>query len=248
MTEIQYMSDLHLELYPGFRIENITASFLVLAGDIGDPDTFEYFEFMNDVSTKYEKVFIVLGNHEYYGKTIMQTLTKVNEILSNIPKQNVILLDRTGYDIIPGELRIIGATLWSHIPPINAYDIQCFIQDFRRIKDMSITEYNNMHLQDVSWIEVERILAEINGINLIVVTHHAPIRNINPKHANSSLNSAFNTDLEYIIQTPILAWIYGHTHFSNTRNINGVQVVSNQRGYVDEGVVFDLGKTLQVKV
>ena len=57
---------------------------------------------------------------------------------------------------------------------------------------MTISEYNNLHMQDLSWIEVEKVFAEVNGINLIVVTHHAPIHNINPKHENSSLNSAFN--------------------------------------------------------
>ena len=51
LIKIQYMSDLHLEIYPGFRIlpEQITAEYLVLAGDIGDPSSSEYIEFITDV-------------------------------------------------------------------------------------------------------------------------------------------------------------------------------------------------------
>jgi len=37
--KFQYMSDLHLEMFPGFRIvpEQVVAPYLILAGDIGDP-------------------------------------------------------------------------------------------------------------------------------------------------------------------------------------------------------------------
>jgi hypothetical protein len=55
-------------------------------------------------------------------------------------------------------------------------------------------------------------------------------------------------------------WIYGHTHFSNDFDKNGVRVVSNQRGYVLPGNIqpnksgekgehmFDSSKTIDISL
>jgi hypothetical protein len=75
---------------------------------------------------------------------------------------------------------------------------------------------------------------------LLVVTHHAPtLRTVYPRLALQLSNGAFHNDFDSLIRPPVLAWIHGHTHFSCEVLVNGIRVVSNQRGYPGEGCVFD---------
>ncbi len=68
---------------------------------------------------------------------------------------------------------------------------------------------------------------------MIVMTHHAPTtkRTSAPEYEGSAINCAFATDLDHLFAAPVRAWFYGHTHYSNDQNFNGVRVVSNQHGY-----------------
>lgn len=66
----QYMSDLHLEVgqqYLTFDFDP-RAPYLILAGDIGRLVDYEsYLAFLRKQMARYERVFLVLGNHEFYG-------------------------------------------------------------------------------------------------------------------------------------------------------------------------------------
>jgi len=68
---IQYISDLHLEYYHNLKIPSIfrriiesAGNILILAGDIGYPSEKHYTDFIQFISDKYEKIFLILGNHE----------------------------------------------------------------------------------------------------------------------------------------------------------------------------------------
>ena len=52
--KVQYMSDLHLEMSPGFRLEShqVVAPYLILAGDIGNLREREYIEFLEHCSKR----------------------------------------------------------------------------------------------------------------------------------------------------------------------------------------------------
>lgn len=100
-TTIKLISDLHLELRSSLG-HSISTQCCILAGDIGDP-----------FSEQYRSCFCNCGNHEYYqlksGKTTGYKLclfTKtilLFEFIKHRPKRFK-------------SLRIIGATLWLHIP------------------------------------------------------------------------------------------------------------------------------------
>ena len=235
-----FMSDLHLEMFPGFRVpkSDDACETLILAGDIGDPASDEYLSFLEDCSMKFKDVFVILGNHEHYGKnSCSETLECAKKAAA---AAGVTLLHRSGYDL--GEnLRIVGATLWSHVEDHAARDVQCFISDYRRIGGVhSVAQTNQMHAEDVAFLEGEIDRAEARGIRLIVVTHHAPLT-VGTSHPRfSRLNSAFATDLRHLVDRPgVAAWIFGHTHHSCDLG----KVVSNQRGYVGEDTGFDPAKT-----
>ena len=53
------------------------------------------------------------------------------------------------------------------------------------------------------------------------------------KFKNSKANGAFIVELEdYIAESDIDFWIYGHSHTNMDTNIGGTQCVSNQLGYI----------------
>ena len=57
-----------------------------------------------------------------------------------------------------------------------------------------------------------------------------------PHHKKSPLNTAFAVDLhDYIADSRIDVWIYGHSHTNIDTEINGTKVVCNQLGYVQRG-------------
>lgn len=109
---IQIASDLHLEM--GNRVELIPrAPYLALLGDIGDPSTAVYEEFLVAQADRFQKVLVVLGNHEYYGgKDMDHTKQRVQEICDTRPGK-LILMDRTMVEL--AGCTILGCTLWSHI-------------------------------------------------------------------------------------------------------------------------------------
>jgi hypothetical protein len=107
----QYFSDLHLEKRNSLpRIQQI-ADTLLLAGDIGHPNTEIYKEFFNIYSLKYEKILIVDGNHEWdKGVPDPKRFQHLN---------NVFLLDNS--HIILDKWIIAGTTLWTETTQNKKY-------------------------------------------------------------------------------------------------------------------------------
>jgi len=61
---LQFSSDIHLER--GYKRDIIPIKpYLVLAGDIGYPNQDSYKQFLLGMSHKFDKVFVISGNHEF---------------------------------------------------------------------------------------------------------------------------------------------------------------------------------------
>lgn len=150
-----------------------------------------------------------------------------------------VLLDRTRFDL-SDQVTILGCTLWSHIPPSDALVVRQNLRDFQVIKDWTIDTYNQAHVQDIQWLmdECAEIRASEPQRRVIVLTHHAPtkIGTSSPQYEDSPFNSAFSTELSShpVWAAPITTWVYGHTHHNSDKILNGIRILSNQRGY--EGV------------
>ncbi len=71
-----------------------------------------------------------------------------------------------------------------------------------------------------------------------------------PKFVNSKANGAFTVELEdYIEDSGIEYWIYGHSHYNIDIQIGRTKCVTNQLGYVfhNENKTFDSGKFIEIK-
>lgn len=240
---IQFASDLHLEFYDkDYPKLKYSAPYLVLAGDIGYPFHPSYKEYLQSLSN-YKKIYIISGNHEYYQtkgeyKTMEEIDLKIQEICSSLP--NVVFLNNSS-EIIEGNIRIIGSTLWSEVPITSQSYMEECMNDYYKIYTkptqlITSQETTIIHHKNVDWLTNE--IEKYKDNNIIVVTHHLPSNEfIDTKYQNHPLNYGFVTSLDKLIKKPISIWIAGHTHHCKSLVINDVQCEVNSKGYPGEGVV-----------
>jgi len=89
-------------------------------------------KFLETTSHKFEKIFIIAGNHEYYNNDIIKTKEHISLICKNY--KNISFLDNSSEYY--KNYNFIGTTLWSHITK-PAF----VINDTKLIKNFSIPEY-----------------------------------------------------------------------------------------------------------
>jgi predicted phosphodiesterase len=252
---IQYASDLHLEFRENWRIlrqdgpMDVCGDILVLAGDIGylGDDNYVTHPFWDWASENYRQVIVALGNHEFYKFFDLSSLRDgfVGEIRPNVHYyyNSVVHID---------DIDFIVSTLWSHIDLEDAYAAEHGVTDFRRIlygEDvLTYAEFNREHQRSFDFIKES--VSESYATHKIVVTHHVPsFQLMSPEFQGSRLNGAFTVELaDYIENSDIEYWIYGHSHRNIDRTIGTTQCICNQFGYAfhNEHLSYDRGKYIEL--
>ena len=252
--KIQYASDLHLEFADNWRFlrDNplqVTGDILMLAGDIGylGDQNYQTHPFWDWASDNYQRVIVVPGNHEFYKYYDLSTMKDgtVGEIRENVHYyyNKVVRIEKTDF---------ILSTIWSRIDEANApYTEQC-VTDFRRImfgeNILTHREFNEEH--DKCFGFIKKAVEESTAKYKVVVTHHVPSFQLcAPEFEGSPLNGAFTVELEdYIKDSGIDFWIYGHSHRNIDKVIGSTSCICNQLGYVfaKELFSFDCGKSLEL--
>lgn len=142
--------------------------------------------------------------------------------------------------------------MWSKIPLKEAYYTEQVISDFRRIifngDLLTFADFNLEHERCLSFLK--DAVSCSRARRKIVVTHHVPSFQMQcPKFADSQANGAFTVELEeYIKNSGIDYWIFGHSHYNVDVKIGNTNCVSNQLGYVFHGEheSFNPGKYIEV--
>lgn len=278
----QILSDIHLEFnsdvgclkslidkYPTLSktsqgtdpldLELTRSKIFVLAGDIGSPQHDNYWSFLQDLSTRYAKVLLITGNHEYYNlKNIYQepplTMTdtdklirlRLNSTTRDTPTSSIHFLNRRCIQL--RGINYIGATLWTYIPPLFRNEIHESMNDYRRIYYNKNNNEQSLQLLDpqistqIHTEDVEFIKRSIRpDMQNVVITHHLPIPELShSKYAKlGDIRHAFYSDLRPKIDfTNINLWICGHTHtpmtFVDTESGSKTLFVTNPLGYSKE--------------
>lgn len=243
-AQFQILSDLHLEVRQQYDTYEIPphAPYLILAGDIGRLLDYEgYLAFLTRHVNQFLSIFLVLGNHEFYGLTHEDGLERAAKLEREKALLNkVILLHRRGHDISQLGVTVLGCTLWSAVPKEAENIVTAKVTDFRRIIGWDVHQHNLAHQLDAEWLRAEAsITREKSGDHetsrIIVVTHYAPCieGTSHPEHAASDCSSAFATDLlDNDCWSRVNTWVFGHTHYNTAFARNGICIVANQRGYV----------------
>lgn len=165
-----------------------------------------------------------MGNHEFYQTTVNVALQQIQEFAERMnqrPGNRFILLHRRRYGV-NSTITILGCTLWSHILPEQASEVQMRLTDFnewRGIRNRSMEDYNIDHQIDLDWLndQVKQIEAEEPQRTIIIATHHSPttdVRATDTQHVGSSISFGFATDLslESCWKSPLLSCGHSGTH------------------------------------
>jgi predicted phosphohydrolase len=248
------MSDLHLEFKDVIPPEfPVIAPNLILAGDIGRPDVPSLRKFLLAQCQRFEHIFYVAGNHCFYEGEYEDRLEQLRELDNLNPR--IHFLQNKSY-LLPNNVRILGTTLWSHVPQETASRIGRSLNDYRYIwivekhnvpdgkvkrrRRITVDDTNEWHAQQHAWLLQEIQQARENREHVVVITHHAPVRRdtCSIEDEESGLMDAFVNDHDADCVDPVRLWVYGHTHRSTDLTINSTRVVSNQVGYAHENCGF----------
>ena len=250
--KIRYLSDLHLEFEkaPAFMPAG-DEDLVVLAGDIHIG-----LEGIRWASQAFDDcpVVYVMGNHEYYRRDYEETLGEARVLAKELG--NVHLLEQNYVDV--HGVRIAGCTLWT--------DFDCFGSEqqssamwvaWNSLSDYSVIRYRRgmltpsitreLCLKSRAWLDDA---VSSSPLPLVVVTHHAPtMHTFNPRIEPDALTACFHNDWPELVRDPVRAWIHGHNHWCQSKLVNDIPIISNQRGYPREDVgEFDWYRTIDIQL
>ena len=232
------MSDLHMELWDNSRY--IKATKFEANGDVLvlDGDTFYLRDtiapqkkFWNWASKSFRQVLLVPGNHEFYGNS---NVTERGDSWEWMFRKNVGYLYNKVVRI--DDTDFILTTLWSRILEPDMYLVQRGMDDFRQIMydghRFTPDDFNLEHEKCLKFLK--QAVDASTAKHIVVVTHHLPtLQVVAVQHKGSVLNSAFATELgNFIADSRIDVWIYGHSHTNIDTTIGNTRIVCNQLGYV----------------
>jgi len=237
MMRLRILSDLHLEFVKPYQMYGLFKKIVpqsdevcILAGDIGNPYTNNYTQFMDYINANFKKTFVIAGNHEYYNTktTIYDTNKHLTDYFTM--HENITFLNNTSE--IYEDHCFVGTTLWSKVTN-PFYDIN----DMYRIKFFDHTEYNALNRKCIKFLEDSANTEK----NMVVITHHVPsyklIDNKYKTIKNAPYNQWFYSDMDGFIEKnkdKIKYWIYGHTHTPLSSILYDVPVICNPIGYPGE--------------
>lgn len=261
---LQFVSDIHLENNPKRPYSSIiqpSAPDLAICGDLGNPYSFEYADFLSWCSKRWVRVFLITGNHEYFVKSAdpNKTVEKVDIHIANLCRAigpNIYFLQKSVFLIEESRVAIIGTTLWA-APDLRHWDqLSTGV-----IGDIGLRgEYNSIfkldentnamrpyHPSDITSLHVEQkafLKQQLGPFNskipqdyrVIVLTHHMPTFSlVDPKYVNSPVKSTYASDQDALMKEPVVAWICGHSHDPMTlRYDTGTMVTLNPFGYKNQ--------------
>ena len=260
--KIQLMSDLHLEVEPGFVPRPAPdADLLVLAGDIGaGPDTpMAPYGAADWCLTRFSPrlghwpvpVLYVPGNHEYDGRDFDACHAHLRGIVEHLGIQ---WLEREVLTI--DGVRFIGTTLWAdfdalsdrpaHVPGSMTHNLRMREKAYRAANyylEKTLTLRAGV-LFDAAAMREESLrcqgwlrdaLAVPHAGPTVVVTHFAPsLASHDPRYGLAPGTAGFCNALDDLVPAADF-WLHGHLHCPSDYRIGTCRVLANPLGYAEQG-------------
>lgn len=226
------ISDIHGDLFKLQAFLNEVkdkVNFIIICGDLFKNEyQNEKMEFMVMLNDFDKPVYIIPGNHDYYGFSLKDEFTDC----ANIKFIN------NRFTIIEDKLVLIGGSMWteSYINP-RFGDVHGF-NDFRYIKD--INQVENVRTEFKKVVKDACEVAFVKDCKVIIATHHAPHeKSVSSMFKGSSINKFFYDNVDESIFEKIDYWCHGHMHNTSNYKIKGCEVICNPIGYPHEKVDFN---------
>lgn len=237
--QFDLVSDIHVEHWKNNYdfLKNKQSSTLVVAGDIAD-DPVLSFEWLAVVSSEYDDVIVIDGNHEHQGRKfplqdILAEMKGAVRALDNVHflndgplvKHGVAFVGRCGWwDYKIGEPHVNWKTSWEHF---SKYMSEKISDD---ILAQSAQDYADMLRECLEFQRDESIKS------IVCVTHTLPHSrgvswDVYPEKSDA-VGCYGNSLMEKLpIYAPkISRWCFGHNHDSKEFVIHGREYHSNPRG------------------
>lgn len=258
MVSLQIVSDIHLEFRgqrPQYdKILSKSGTDLILAGDIGRPfmtgyERNIYADFIAYCAKTWRLVFVVTGNHCYYGKRRSEVNAKIGSICEEY--DNVRFLNDSAFQFTsehdyPEHIKgIYGCTLWTNVKDHTFADMNdkrirregSFLENKgnQKSKDIDADTIRTWHKEHVDHLR-DHLKDTDQKNQWIIVTHHAPheaLLDPERKLHDRWFDNAYAADLpdEIFDSSKVALWVSGHTHVHRDLAVKGIRCVSNCLGY-----------------
>jgi Icc-related predicted phosphoesterase len=243
------ISDLHLEFGAAPLLPPVTADcdVIVMAGDIAGGCAASIAWIAGEELFRRHPVIYLPGNHEHYHDVLQDDVTEgfaASEAANAMRLAPIHFLVRRA--IVIGDVRFVGCTLWTDYR-LDGTPKPSMVVAGQTMNDHRLVRYREEtghvarfmpwhaaaeHRKDLAFL-VEELEKPHDGPT-VVVTHHLPsARSISRQFIGSSLNSAFASHLDWLIERhqPAL-WVHGHTHDACDYSIGISRIVCNPQGYL----------------
>ena len=168
----------------------------------------------------------------------------------------------------------VGTTLWSYIPHnvdiydkdtkktknINLYNaVEQHMNDYNYIyvavrdpkikmpyRQYRVSDMQKKYKAAVSFLKKVISSSKESKKTYILLTHHKPLFD-RDTDKRDEYTYAYESDLANVLLVrPFVAAAHGHTHIHYDKKINGVRVVSNPKGYLEQDTNYNDKFTIQV--
>lgn len=253
-TRLHILSDLHLERSDWEPSSPPDVDVVVLAGDVHPG-----LEGLKWARAAYGDLPIVFvpGNHEFHRHRLRGLWERMRDWGRS---QNIHVLEQETVEV--EGVRFFGATLWTDFRLFGEEKHQAVVDlaaaemsDYDRIRHdddggdgdgdsgdggdgggrmLCPRDTEEMNRRTREWLAGEAEKGNTKGA--VIVTHHAPSeRCLKPGRRDDKLSACYASHHEELVSRSGAAlWVYGHTHWSMDFRLDGVRVLSNQRGYPGE--------------
>jgi predicted phosphohydrolase len=242
---IQVYSDIYIHLWNKIPEIEPSAKYLFLAGNICQLNNNLIFLFFDYCSKKWEKVFYIPGNTEFYSqKKNYQTLDFEYNLKIREKYKNIFYLNDT-FISLNDEIDIYGSIFWPIPLYKSTYEAKSYIDEFTQInyfKNGKNIKFDLQFIKELSDNSVLKLKEFLNKSNkkIIILTHFPPFYDDDQyqlshiKEPFKLINTIFSWKKEIIDQikiTNIVCWICGHTRYSYDIYKFNCNFISNQVGY-----------------
>ena len=239
ISKLYYLSDTHLEhLDRPIQVHQTQPSSnedIALLVDIGWIQEESYWNFIRNIASMYRYVFIVLGNHECYYHEVHEIYDEFSKILHTHCLNNVYMMQNRAIEF--KNCIVWGATLWSKITVDAFYrlnDQNTILDKSSQNGKLRMGTLFEEHNRSLTHLRKTMDMAISKKKPLVVLTHHAPLMEMNGKYTKSITASGYASDLSNYFKSPILTWVCGHTHQNMFIEHNEIRCQANCCGYPGE--------------
>jgi len=223
------ISDMHLDHPQPKTPYDLLEENVVVAGDTANG--LLGLKFLNKLRNKGFNVYACDGNHEHYsnvgqGRDYIETLERFQEDFS--PLEDI---EGVPLVIVNGWYQVSNEHLWYRS------------MNDGRFADLTADRVNQIAMNDAKMVEYALQRWKEGSIKGIVTTHTAPCtETLDPRYEDDPSNEWYwNPYMRQLIEMypdQIAVWCHGHTHAFADKQVNGVRVVCNPRGYPGENPMW----------